>query len=52
VDGDHVVIVKKIEEIINALIKATFENNQKKVLNVSRNEIFKVLFYQRSFFKR
>jgi hypothetical protein len=30
VDGDHVVIVKKFEETINALIKATFEKQPKK----------------------
>jgi hypothetical protein len=30
VDGDHVVIVKKIEETINALIKATFEKQPQK----------------------
>ncbi len=52
VDGDHVVIVKKFEETINALIKETFEKQPKKGLNVSRNAISKVFVYQRSFLKR
>jgi hypothetical protein len=42
---------KKIQETVNVLVKATFENNPKKGFNVSKNAIAKFCFIKDLFLK-
>jgi hypothetical protein len=52
VDGNHAIIVKKIEEELNGLIKGTLENQlTKKRPNVSNNAISNFFTIKDPFFK-